>query len=574
MKRAAILLLIILPVVIDAAPPRIEVVVQGVSEPVRRNVLEQLGLEQQKNAPDLSEEDIRRLHENAAHEIPRALQPFGYYRPTIKSELTRVETGWRARYRIDPGPAVPIRELDLRLSGEGAEDERFRTLLRNFPVREGDLLHHAVYEDAKRALQDLAAERGYLDARFTRQEVRVDLAAYAARIALHFDTGARYRFGPVTISQDILDPDLVTRFVLFQPGDPYSTTTLLELQAALGDSDYFTNVEVLPHPERAVDRQVPIEVRLSPRKPTKYSLGVGYGTDTGARGSLGWERRYLNPRGHRMRAELQASQIKNSLTAAYIIPIRDPRTDNITFNAGAFDEDTKTAESKSWMLGASKTRARGKWRETISLNYQQEKFDVGGDTGRSTLVLPGIGWTRVSADDRVYARRGNRLTFDVRGGTNALGSDTSFVQTRAQIKFIHGLGNGRVIARADAGATRMADFSELPASVRFFAGGDQSVRGYDYNTLGPRNDAGVVVGGRHLLVGSLEYEHRLVGPWSAAVFYDVGNAIDDFSDPLRKGAGIGLRWKSPIGQVRVDLAEALDEPGRSLRLHLTIGPDL
>lgn len=575
MKQAVtLLLMILLPLAPHAAGARVEVVVEGVSGAVQRNVLERLGIERQKDIPDLSDGRIRRLHEKAPDEIRLALQPFGYYRPVIEAELAPAEGGWRASYRIDPGPPVAIRELDLQLTGEATGDERFQALLEQFPVKRGAALNHATYEDAKRALQSLAAERGYLDARFTRQEVRVDLAAYAADIALHFDTGPRYRFGPVTIAQDILDPAFVARFVPFRRGDPYATGALLELQGALGDSDYFANVEVLPHPEQAVAREVPIEVRLEPRKPDKYSLGIGYGTDTGARGSLGWERRYLNPEGHRLRSDLQLSEIKNSLTAAYIIPMRDPRTDYISFNAGIFDEDTETAESEIRTFGVSKVRARGKWRETTSLNFHNEKFDIGGETGSSTLVLPGISWMRVRADDRVYAARGSRLTLEVRGGANSLGSDTSFVQTRAQAKFIRRLGTGRVIARADIGASRVTEFSELPASVRYFAGGDQSVRGYAYNTLGPMNDAGAVVGGRHLLVGSLEYEHRLAGNWSAAAFYDIGNAIDDFSDPLRKGAGIGLRWKTPVGQIRVDIAEALGEPGRPRRFHLTIGPDL
>lgn len=575
MKQAVILLLmILLPLVAQPAGARVEVVVEGVSAEVRRNVLEQLGIEQQKEIPDLSDGRIRRLHEKAPDEIRLALQPFGYYRSEIETELAPTEDGWRASYRIAPGPPVPIRELDLQLTGEATGDERFQALLEQFPIKRGAALNHAIYEDAKRALQRLAAERGYLDARLTRHEVRVDLVAYAADIALHFDTGPRYRFGPVTIAQDILDPAFVARFIPFKSGDPYSTGALLELQNALGDSNYFANVEVRPYPEQAVDREVPIEVRLSPRKPDKYSLGLGYGTDTGARASLGWERRYFSDEGHRLRADLQASEIKNSLTSAYVIPIRDPRTDYITFSAGLSNEDTKTAESEIRSFGASLTHARGDWRETLSINYQNEKFDVGGQTGSSTLVLPGISWTRVRADDRIYAERGHRLTLEVRGGSSSLGSDTSFVQTRAQVKFIHDLGRGRVIARVDAGASRVADFSELPPSVRFFAGGDQSVRGYDYNTLGPVNDAGVVVGGRHLLVASLEYEHRIAGNWSAALFYDTGNAIDDFSDPLKKGAGIGLRWKTPIGQIRVDLAEAVSEPDRPRRFHLVIGPDL
>src|SRR5690606_9543527 len=119
--------------------------------------------------------------------------------------------------------------------------------------------------------------------------------------------------------------------------------------------------------------------------------------------------------------------------------------------------------------------------------------------------------------------------------------------------------------------TRIDEFSELPASLRFFAGGDQSVRGYRYNSLGPTDASGEVIGGRKLLVGSLEYEHRIRGGWSAAVFYDAGNALEDYGDSLARGAGFGVRWLSPIGQVRIDLASALSEDGNPWRLHLNIG---
>jgi translocation and assembly module TamA len=131
-----------------------------------------------------------------------------------------------------------------------------------------------------------------------------------------------------------------------------------------------------------------------------------------------------------------------------------------------------------------------------------------------------------------------------------------------------------LITRLDIGRTGIDDFTQLPASLRFFAGGDQSVRGYSYNTLGPTDAQGAVVGGPHLLVGSVEYEHALASKWSAAVFFDQGNALNDFRDPLKKGAGVGVRWRTPIGQIRVDVAAALSEPGRPRRFHISIGPDL
>ena len=133
---------------------------------------------------------------------------------------------------------------------------------------------------------------------------------------------------------------------------------------------------------------------------------------------------------------------------------------------------------------------------------------------------------------------------------------------------------GRVILRGEAGVTIASEVTVLPASIRFFAGGDQSVRGYDYKELGPVDENGEVIGGRYLLVGSIEYDHRITDDWSVAAFLDAGNAFDDFDEPLEQGAGFGVRWRSPVGPVRLDIANAISKPGNHWRVHFTIGPDL
>ncbi len=209
------------------------------------------------------------------------------------------------------------------------------------------------------------------------------------------------------------------------------------------------------------------------------------------------------------------------------------------------------------------------------MNFEEEDFDVADDEGRTTLLTPGIGWTKIWADNAVDTRRGLRVYLDIRGAHETLISDTSFLQFRIQLKYIRGLwAGGRVIVRGEGGSSLVREFSALPSSVRFFAGGDHSVRGYAFNSLGPENERGDVVGGRHLLSGSIEYEHKIRGNWSAAVFYDAGNAIDSISDAIKSGAGFGVRWKSPVGPVRVDLAFPLSQSERDWRIHLSVGPDL
>jgi translocation and assembly module TamA len=192
----------------------------------------------------------------------------------------------------------------------------------------------------------------------------------------------------------------------------------------------------------------------------------------------------------------------------------------------------------------------------------------------TALLIPAASYAHVRADNRLLTRRGYSLQFDLRGAVEQLLSDMSFTQAGLKAKLIQPVfRRDRLIARAQAGSTWTDSFDELPATLRYFAGGDQSVRGYGFEELGPRDASGEVIGGKHLLFGSLEYEHRVRGDWGVAVFYDTGNAFNSVHDGLESGAGIGLRWRSPVGMVRVDLASAISADN-GLRLHFTLGPDL
>lgn len=558
-----------------AAPPKLEVTVEGVSGALRENILAALSIQQQKTNADLSPDRLRFLHHQAAQEIRVALQPFGYYQARVQSELLKQGSGWHARYRVDPGAPLKVGLLDVRLIGAGRDDPELVKLVEAFPLQQGDTLNHARYEAGKEALQKSAAQRGYFDARLTLHEVRVDMEKYSAQVVLHYDTGIRYQFGELSFQQEGFSEDFLRRFVPFKTGDPYSTDRLLELQTALSDSDYFTRVEVAPRREQARAGSIPVVVRLEPKKPNKYAFGIGYGTDTGARASAAWERRRINEHGHRLDAKAEVSQISYRLTGGYRIPIGNPRTDQLAFTASAVDEETGAQQNQTATIGVSQTRARGAWLQILSLNFQHELYQVGDVEGRADLLIPGASWSRTQADSRSYTTHGSRVQLDVRGATEGLLSDTSFLQGHAQGKLIRKLGSaGRLLLRGNLGYTQVADIETLPVSIRFFAGGDQSVRGYDYRTLGPRNAAGEVIGGKYLLVGSAEYEHRIKEKWGAALFYDAGNALNELSDPLRHSVGVGVRWRSPVGLVRVDVAAPLSESEDSVRLHLTIGPDL
>jgi translocation and assembly module TamA len=555
---------------------------------LRKNILAYLSLEQQKSLPRLSSNRIKQLHKLAPEEIKKAVQPFGYYRVSVTPVLTAPnaqEQPWQAQYSIDLGKPVTLQRVELQMLGEGKDDPELQAQAAKFPLKINDVLVHSKYEQGKRALRNLAEERGYFHAQFTQQRVEVDEAAGTAQILLRFETGKRSRFGAVNFQQNMFEESVLQRFMTFQSQDFYSGTQLLGLRNALVDSDYFEEVDIdapRPDPQHS---EIPVTVKLKPRPLNKYYAGLGYGTDTGPRGSLGWERRQINRWGHRFSLDAQLSQIRNAATARYYIPTGSNKDDFYAISTGYKDEHTKTSDNKTLIASAGLNQNRTLWgdvkvRELLALEYRDERYSIAGENGHSRLLMPTLSWTYVQADDRIYTRRGQKVQWELRGAMDKVVSNTSFVQTKLSGIVIRSVGeSGRILLRGDMGYTYIpqnlsGDFNELPVSVRFFAGGDRSVRGYDYNSLGSKNAAGQVIGAKNLLVGSAEYEHRILDKWSLAAFYDVGNALNSFNTPLKHGTGVGVRWQSPVGLIRVDVATALSEPGKPLRLHVTIGPDL
>ena len=554
----------------------VNIEISGVDTIMEDNVRLFLSIEQQKGHPLLSEGRLRRLQKKAPEEITRALQPFGYYRPVIDAKLNQTAPDtWSASYHIDPGPPLRIAEFDFVISEEMRKDPAFESLVADLPLHKGDVLNHLVYEDIKSSLAKLASERGYFSAHFVERRIEIDLNAYEARIYLNFDGGPRYFFGEVQLQQNVLNEKLLARYIPFETGSPYTLNEVIDLQQALNDSDYFQVVEVSPGQPQADSNVIPITVKLTPRKRHRFSTGLGYGSDTGARAKFGWQMPRLNSSGHRFDTEVEVSEIGYNIAANYRVPVLNPRTDQLVYSASVENEATDSSESTTRTVGVSLNRGRGLWRESMSLNYQQEDFIVADESGDSSLLMPGIQWSRIWGDDFINVFNGLRFDISMRGASDKVVSDTNFFQLQGGLKSITPLGqHNRIIARGNLGSIWTDEFFQLPSSVRFFTGGAQSVRGYAYQSLGPVDASGKVVGGKHLMIGSIELEHSFNGKWGAAVFLDGGNAIDDFADDLERGAGFGLRWKSPVGPVRIDLASAITRDGKPWRLHITIGPDL
>lgn len=578
MKRVFRVGMVLLAVLFAQAVQAVSLTVniEGLEQKLHDHVATYLDIFHAQGDDKLTLARLQRLHAQAPGQIRIALQVYGYYAPHIQAELKQQDDVWIASYIIDPGTPIRIGAVNLQVDGEGRDNPVIKKALADFPVAKGQVFIHPKYDQARDSLYRTAIAQGFLDAQFTRREARVDLPNYTVTIQLHLQTGKRYYFGPVSFVQNVMDETFLRRYLTFNPGDPYNPDTLLKLQAALSDSGLYQTVEVSPNKAKAVANRVPIVLTLTGRKRTQWRFGLGYATDTGARGSIDYNH-IVGHKGDTFESRLLESQTKKSISAGYRIPLADPVKEHLSYSAHYSDEIVEGRESLISGLSVSRTSTLvNNWVRLMSLNYDREVYTIGGEpeaTGRA--LYPVFSLSRIKADNRIYTHNGYRMYFEVRGGNKNLLSDTNYAQLRAGLKWIDGINNNsRLLLRGDFGSTNVAYLSELPLSQRFFAGGDNSVRGYAYNELGPKDSFGNVVGGKHLLVGSIEYEHRLEGNWSAAVFYDVGNAINSMGDKLARGTGFGLRWNSPVGPIRFDFAWALDKPSDRFRLHIVIGPDL
>lgn len=517
----------------------------------------------------------RRLSRRGEERIEEALRPFGFYTPIVITELALGDDSALVTYKIELGPRTTVEEVDIRIEGIGRDAERIAEAIKKFPMKAGDALDHRRYKSGKAALLDAANRAGYLDAAMSRHELAINPVNAKAWVRLDLQTGPLYRFGKLQVEQSELRPEVIERYIDIVEGEPFDPDRLIDLQILLSDLDYFSSVELDVDRENAENGHLPVLIRTTPRARQKYVFGVGYGTDTGPRTRVGAEWRRLNSLGHRLRTEIRVAEIKRSATGVYEIPIGRRAGQSLALSGEFVEEDIGDGQTQETVIGLSRNKRHKGWLRRIFINLEREDFELGVTRETSNLVIPGISYSRSVTTDPLFTRKGWSAVLELRGAHEAVFSTTSFSRFRGEFRLIRPIGKDlRLLSRLEVGALISENFADLPPTQRFFAGGDRSVRGYGFQSLGPTDASGEVIGGRYLAVGSLEVDWLFWDNIGAAVFYDIGNAADDPAENLNRGAGFGFRWRSPVGMLRLDLAHPFDNDDEDLRVHVGIGAEL
>ena len=553
--------------------------VVGIEGEQKKNVLAYLGA-----APE-SDENRRNFVVSARDKVESALQALGYYQPEIEIDLQRTEPKWRLSIVVNAGEPVRVRDINIQILGAAANDDNFTRLTSDTGFSSGDVLHHGRFESFRENVLSLGQRRGYLRGEIVASRIEVQVEAGTADVMLWYDSGPRLRFGEIIVDNTLIDSDLFDSMLTFQSGDYFDQVRLQQLQSRLQRTHYFSSVIVLPQRKRSLGDRVPIMVNLQRAKRHSFDVGVGYSTDTEERMSLTWRTPRINRHGHSQQTRLEYSPINPSGRFTYSIPVSDPLTDVVQLWARVEENEFGDIDSRQNELGIKRETKNRNWIYGYSLRELNESWDIAGySASNDYLLFGGSVSRRTHRGSIVDPEWGFSQLYTVEAAADQLGSDLDLLRFTAALRYVvTPVPRNRVVTRLDLGQIKIAkgDRRDLAPSLAFFAGGSQSIRGYAYQSLGdeltvvePNGETKTfVVGGDRLAIGSLEYQYYFTDTWRGALFVDAGDAFNGGDFDAKVGAGFGVHYVTPVGPVRVELANSVSEDDPSWRLLFAIGAE-
>ena len=528
--------------------------------------------------------------------LNKGLRAFGYFAPQFKYSTNDIQL-WRSHdviLDIQVGPQTIIKSFDFKSDLNFDDKNALATvpakLISQYEKLKKDLFNKplisSTYDNHKSVLQSVALSFGYFDFKWLTNEVNVESKKAIANISWDLQFGKRYQFGELSFLEDNRGASLVESVKQFKSGDWFSQAELARFTQRVRQTGYFDSVIVRPNKSKKTEIagqvQVPIELILISKPKDEFRFGIGVSTDTGPRLTTDWQRPWVNLRGHSVSSSLFFSRQEQVFDIGYTVPMANPLNDFFKFQFGIKNTTENQTDSTVYTVALQRqfgAENEHDWNKVVSIKYERENFTQGfSEEQSSELLIPGLSFNRIRKDDDIFVTNGDRQTASIEVASESLLSDIDLARLRLSTKWIRTFDKHRIIARADVGAMVSSDFESVPSSLRFFAGGDQSIRGFGLDEIGQTrvtNDGEIeLIGGRYLNVASVEYAYSINDKWRAALFVDAGGAGEKFVDDIAKGVGVGAHWLSPVGTIRLYLARGINGDEKNWRIHFSIGPGL
>lgn len=555
--------------------------ITGLSSPLKNNVDSHLAfLIEKQGAPD------SHLLSKIEERIYQALRAKGYYQPhrlTITPHKTR-SSPVVFNIDIDPGKPVVITDIHVTLKGDCQNDPAYQVLLEKELPQQGELLDHGKFDHFLTQLSQLAAQRGYFDAALLNPELQVFPSKNQAVWQVRFDSGKRYCFGILTLQGSQIDTKLIEALVPFKSSEPYNSDKLLTFSQRLSETLWFSSVMITPQFDMRKDNDcLPLLLVVTPRIKNSVELGGRFSTEQGLGARCNWRKPWINSLGHSIESQLKISKPEQQLNLSYRLPlIKDPLKQYYQFSVEFENKHENDTNSKSMNLKIARyLDPWNTWKPSIILNWQGARFTQGSQAKMTTAALyPSIHIDRLRQRGGLLPKWGDKQTYSL---------DLSRRDWSSRVNFTRFLFNNiwvrspkkqhRCLLRYSGGWITTTNFSAVPATLRFFAGGDSNIygiRGYEHKTISPKDEQDKLTGASKLATASIEYHYSFINNWWFALFMDGGLAAHQFTrGAVKQGAGIGVRWDSPIGPIKLDFARAInDSQQRKLQFYFAFGAEL
>lgn len=556
-----------------------EVKIEGVSGAVHDNAQALL-----QPVRDNSFTEVRQTYRaQVDRALKRALQALGYYQSIISYFWVEPKGKTPATLiaKIHLGEPVLLESTSLTVRGEGSQDPAFEALKKQLPKKTVQL-NHGQYQNFKSSVERTAIRHGYFDGQFLVSELGVDAVKNQAHWRFDYDSKKRYRFGEIDFSGSQIRESILQNLLPFQKGDPYTADDIAELNRRLSATGWFNSVVVSPDifaGRESADRSLPVHANVTPKKENAVETGLGFSTDVGPRGSVSWRKPWLNDSGHSLEASTELSSKEQLADLSYKIPLEENALEHYWLvQTGIKKEDLNDTKSDSISFMVSRNWAPYEgWQRDIHLRWSYDSFDQGRTGDNTMLIYPGVSFSKTTTIGGLMPTWGLSQRYTIDWSDTMWGSDVDFVVLEAQHALIKTFAQKhRVVLRSHLGWIETNEFDKVPPDLRFFAGGDRSVRGYKYESISPEDENGDLTGAEKLVTLSAEYQYRVKTDWWGAVFFDIGQAVHDFNDQdLKKGVGVGIRWQSPLGPIKLDIAKPVGDPDKNgFEFYIGLGPEL